>query len=234
MNTLIILAGLPVILIIIYIYKRDKYEKEPLKLILKAFFFGMLVPVAVLGVAYLLKNFVLVDTSYTSQVGKAFYDAFIYAALLEEGFKFLALMLAVWKNEEFNEKFDGIVYAVSVGLGFALIENFLYILPTMDYGAAYTRFFTAVPGHAIDGVIMGYFVGIAKFSDKRNLNLAIGFILAFLAHGFYDFMLMSGLNFLRLLFVPFLIFEYYIAFKLLKSHNETSKFNPKNFQSDDL
>ena len=233
MRLLIVLGVLPVLIIIFYIYKRDKYEKEPIKLILKAFFFGMLVTVAVLAVAYVLKKIIFEDISYSSNIEKTFYNAFIYAALLEEGFKFLALILAVWKNNEFNEKFDGIVYAVSVSLGFALVENFLYILPTKDYAAAFSRFFTAVPGHAIDGIIMGYFVGIAKFSNKKNLNLFFAFFFAFLAHGIYDFMLMSNSALLKYLFVLFLFFEYFLAFKLLKSHNESSKFNPKNFKVND-
>jgi len=113
--TLLLVSIAPVIIIAIYIYYRDKYEKEPIGLLLRGLLFGCLIMIPILIIEHLLG----LASSHLSGIPKAAFDAFIIASVTEEGFKFLAVYLLIWKNKNFNEKFDGIVYAVFVSLGFA-------------------------------------------------------------------------------------------------------------------
>ena len=223
---LIFLSSAPVILLLLFIYLRDKYEREPIKLLLKILFIGMLTPIPVLIVDM---GWIAIQSSLNMRgLVDVFYDSFIVAGLTEEFFKFLVLYIFIWKNAEFNEKFDGIVYAMFASLGFALVENFLYVLQN---GAAVgiMRAFTAVPAHAMFGITMGYFFGLARFSpDKKNSLLAMSLLFPILLHGFYDFILMSEKVVLLLLFIPLMGLMVFLAFKLIKKHSDSSKFNPKN------
>ena len=226
--TLLILSFAPVLIILLYIYYRDKYEKEPLSLLIKGLFAGMLIVLPVSAseeVAMLIIN----PTGF-SQIPSAFFTAFLIAALIEEGFKYLAVYLLIWKNKEFNERFDGIVYAVFVSLGFALIENIMYIFSNENgVAVGVTRALTAVPAHAIFGILMGYHLGLARFDIKnRSKHLINAFFYPFLFHGLYDFILMSELQLLLLLFIPLLGYMYYRANKRMKTLSEMSVFNPDN------
>ena len=155
---LLILAAAPVLIIAIFIYIRDRYEKEPIGLLLKTLLAGSLTTIPVVFVNGWLAGY----SEYFTGLSQAGYTAFVMAACVEEFFKFLALYLLIWRNREFNEKFDGIVYAVYISLGFALVENIMYVT---NYGeeAGYMRALTAVPAHALFGVTMGYYFAFAKF-----------------------------------------------------------------------
>ena len=136
-----------------------------------------------------------------------------------------ALSLLIWKNVEFNEKFDGIVYATFVSLGFAAVENILYVIDN-GVSTGIMRAITAVPAHAIFGICMGYFFGMAKFyPKKRKTYLYLAFLLPFFLHGFYDFILMSGKNFLLILFIPFIIYMWIVGFTKIKTLNNASIYN---------
>ena len=218
--TTIILALGPVFIIAFYIYFRDKYEKEPWTILLLAMLAGCFITLPILPIELLF-----------SKVGESFgglwnaaWNSFFVAALCEEGFKFLALVLLVWKNKEFNEKFDGIVYATFISLGFAGVENLLYVLKT-GVSTGIVRAITAVPAHAIFGITMGFFFGIAKFyPKKRKRYLHYSFLLPFFLHGCYDFILMSELNYLFFFFVPFVVYLWISGLKKMKKLNETSFF----------
>lgn len=220
---LLILATAPVIVILIYVYIRDKYEKEPLGLLLKALLAGALTTIPILLVGtWLSKYFV-----YFSGLQAAAYNAFIVAALNEEFFKFAALFFLIWRHKEFDEKFDGIVYAVFVSLGFAWIENIMYVL---QYGqdVAYSRAVTAVPMHAILGITMGYYFSMAKFFENRkNINLILAIFMPVLLHGIYDFILMSQHEMYLLIFIPFVFYMWRSGFKKMK---ELSNDYPYKFK----
>lgn len=221
MTGLLIVSLAPVFIIAFYIYFRDKYEKEPWSLLLKAMAAGAL---TVLPVIFFEKAIGLIGL-LLPPVGKAAWDAFAVAALCEEAFKYAALYMLIWNHKEFNEKFDGIVYATFVSLGFAMAENILYV---MDSGMAtgLVRAFTAVPAHALFGITMGFFFGLAKFYPKKRKRYLIwAFCLPFVLHGIYDFILMSGLNVLLWLFVPFIVFLWLSGLSKLKSLNKSSVFN---------
>jgi RsiW-degrading membrane proteinase PrsW (M82 family) len=219
----VLLASLaPVFIILFYIYFRDKYDKEPLALLVKAVIAGMLVVIPVLFVGRILMSIMPV----MGKIGNAAYHAFVVAGTTEEVFKFLILYLLVWKSPSFNEKFDGIVYAVFVSLGFAAVENVLYV---MDGGlqTALVRALTAVPAHAIFGITMGYYLGIAHMYDElRKPYLRKAILMPILLHGIYDFILMVEINWLLTLFVPYVIVIYIQGMKKIKVLSDTSIFKP--------
>ena len=219
MNILFI-ALAPVFIIAIYVYFRDKYEKEPIRMLLTALLTGGLIVIPVILVE---KAFMWINPPLPHG-GKAIYNAFFVAGLTEEGFKFLALLLLIWRNKNFNEKFDGIVYAVFIGLGFAGVENVLYVLK-LGANVGMIRALTAVPAHALFGVTMGYYLGLARFyPDSRKALLFRAIFYPIMLHGTYDFILMLGDNRLLLGFIPYVIFLYIDGLRRMKNLSDRSIF----------
>jgi len=212
----------PVFIILFYIYFRDKYEREPLGLLVKAVVLGMLVVLPIIFAERLLMSIM----PPLGKIGSAAYHAFVVAGTTEEVFKFLVLYLLVWRSPSFNEQFDGIVYAVFVSLGFAAVENVLYV---MDGGiqTAMLRALTAVPAHALFGITMGYYLGIAHmYEELRKAYLWRAVLFPILLHGIYDFILMVEIDWLLILFVPYVIGLYYLGMKKMKILSDSSIFKP--------
>ncbi|RKE94766.1 PrsW family intramembrane metalloprotease [Ichthyenterobacterium magnum] len=221
--TLLLLAVAPIFIIIVYVYLKDKHEKEPKSFLFKNFLLGAIVSIIVTTLIYVLIDLVLPLNDKTS-VLQQFIKAFFLVGLTEEFSKYIMVRYYAQPNKEFNEPYDGIMYAVMVSMGFAATENIMYVL---DGGAqtALVRAFTAVPAHATFGIIMGYFMGKAKFSNNRiKLNL-LGLFFATLFHGAYDF-------FLFIEFIPgvwigafvSLIIGIILSRKAIKKHQNNSKF----------
>lgn len=183
--SLIAASVLPVIILMIFFYSRNKFEKEPPKTLLKAFSGGVLSAFLAVILAVSM-SFPLPETSSAGYA--AFIQSFWEAAVPEEISKFALLYLFIWRDKNFNEYYDGILYAVFVSLGFACVENFLYL---MEHGMsiAMSRALLAVPLHALCGVIMGYYFSLARFTGRKISNLLKAVLLAILAHGVYDFIL---------------------------------------------
>ena len=180
------IAILPVILLMIFIYRQDKYQKEPIKSLAKAFIGGMIaIPldiIIVTGIQHLAG-----DSAITKSV---FFNAFLEAGMPEEFCKFVIFMLFIWRDKNFDEYFDGIVYATFIGLGFACVENIEYVF-SYGFQTGVVRALLSVPGHFLFGVVMGYFLSMAKFHpEKRGTYLISGLLLAMLAHGLFDWLLM--------------------------------------------
>ena len=186
---LLALSILPVIVLMVYIYRQDKYQKEPIKTLSKAFIGGMLaIPLDLLLVS-------LVNALWTSNT--VFYSAFCEAGIPEELSKFIIFMALIWRDKNFDEYFDGIVYATFIGLGFACIENVMYVFGAASeslgsgFGTGVVRGILSVPGHFLFGVVMGYFLSLAKFKKGKRFGYLIsGLLSAMLAHGLFDWMLM--------------------------------------------
>lgn len=214
------MAIAPVFILLFYVYFRDKYEKEPVRLLIKALIAGMLSVLPILLVeSFLVRFFTMEDGLFG-----AFWHAFVVAGFTEELFKYLALFLLIWKNPNFNEKFDGIVYAVFVSLGFALVENIMYVTG-YGFNVGLSRAWTAVPAHAIFGISMGYYFGIARmYPELKRIYLRKALLIPILLHGIYDFILMSGLPALLILFVPFLIYLYYSGLRKMRIISDASIF----------
>ena len=222
---LLLLALAPAIILMIYVYFRDKYEKEPISLILK----GVLLGAIIIFPVGLLENYLLPFGKAYAPIAKAAWDGFVVAGAIEEAFKFFMVFILIWRNPNFNEKFDGIVYAVSVALGFAAVENLFYVFSGNSMQVGLLRAFTAVPGHTIFGIVMGFYLGLARFSAKgRGKYLLMAFLVPWMLHGIYDFMIMSGHPVLILAFIPFLIYMYRIGLRRMREFNQESIFNPAN------
>ena len=183
---LLALALAPVFALGSLIFWKDKWEKEPLRRLLFTFIAGMLscIPIIIIELS--------TDWIFAPRDGSikgAFLTAFIFVGLTEELGKWAAVMLFAYKKNDFNEPYDGIIYAVMASLGFAAIENILYIYEGgMSVGII--RAFTAVPAHTIMGVLMGYFMGLAKFKpQKKKIYLLLSIIAPVLLHGSYNFSL---------------------------------------------
>lgn len=228
---LILVSILPVVLILLYIYYRDRYEKEPFWLLMKAFGGGILAAVSTLLFFAPLQVFF---PNFESNHLDALFRAFAGAAIPEEIFKFIFLYLIIWKNRNFNEYYDGIVYAVFVSLGFACLENIFYVTEH-GLGVGIARGIFAVPSHALDGVIMGYFFSLARFMAARKTEYLIKSLgYAILAHGIYDFLLFyaSGMSesnpvfagFVILVFFAFVIYLWRLGFRKISQHVNASVF----------
>ncbi len=218
--SIVFISFAPIILILVYIYKRDKYEKEPMGVLVKALVAGAIITIPIL----LVEMFLMELTHFQDIIANAFYEGFVVASLTEELFKYLAFTLFIWRNRNFNELFDGIIYAVYISLGFAAVENFFYVY---GYGheVGALRAFTAVPAHALFGITMGYYFGLARFNEnKRARYLWLAILIPVILHGFYDFFLMSGNGFLLFTFLIFVVYMWIAGFKKMKRHSKNSVF----------
>jgi len=187
------LAVVPCIALLIYIYAKDKKEKESKRLLIGCFVWGVIIIAPVLLIETILDE-IFMSFLTVGSVSYAFAEGFIVAAFSEELFKYLALRGKTWKSKEFNCTFDGIVYAVFVSIGFATFENIMYVLDG-GVSTALLRMFTAVPGHACDAVFMGYFYSKAKRAGLENNKKAekkykkYALLIPILLHGIYDWLI---------------------------------------------
>jgi protease PrsW len=188
--TLLALALGPGIAIMLYIYWRDNHDREPVKHLIICFLLGLLSIVPAVLIEQWLSG-VQVNIFEARSVSGQLFSAYIVAATVEEIVKFAFCRLYAYPKKDFNEPLDGIVYMVMVAMGFATLENVFYIFNDAKggIGTGVMRMFLAVPGHACWGVIIGYFMGLAKFKQsgiKRVVLMITGLLLAILLHGTYD------------------------------------------------
>lgn len=181
---LILLALAPGVAICLFIFHRDAYNREPKLNLLLSFVLG-----AVIIFPAALAERALWQTAADTGIERIFIKAFFVVALTEELAKFLVFRLYSYTRKSFDEPLDGIVYAVVVSMGFATLENIMYV---SKYGwqVGLMRMFLSVPAHATFGVLMGYHAGKAKFEPNReNQLLFMGLFWSVLFHGVYDFCL---------------------------------------------
>ena len=205
-----------------YFYSRDKYEPEPLSLIARMFFLGMVAAV----IAYFLENLLI-----------SFVTGILFVALavpvIEEVLKFSMVGLFVYRDKEFDEPMDGIVYATATALGFATLENIVYVLDIQTLSSLFVtgslRAILSVPAHALFAVIWGYCLGIAKFmpeGSRKSTVIVGGLLLAIGVHAAFNFMLeqqYTGLAILLLLALPLV---WWFTDKRIQAALLGSKFRP--------
>lgn len=194
---LLALAVGPAVAIITFFYTKDKHDREPIGILVVSFLTGCFSVVPAIILETLLPGLVPGGNG-TSIISVAIYT-FIIVAGSEEFCKYIFLRYYAYKKSSFNEPYDGIIYAVMVSMGFATIENLMYVFGAENLGAAWgtagMRAVTAVPAHATFAAIMGYYVGLAKFNRKNERSLLLqGFLGAVILHGFYDFFLFQNLT----------------------------------------
>jgi RsiW-degrading membrane proteinase PrsW (M82 family) len=194
----------PGIAILSYFYLKDKYETEPLHMVVKSFILGILLVFPVMVIQFGFQE--------EFKLG-VFAQSYFSAGFLEEFFKWFIVYYTAYKHVEFDEPYDGIVYATAVSLGFATLENFFYLL-SHGVSAAFYRALLPVSSHGLFGVLMGYYLGKAKFSPvlrKQRLYLVLSLGIPVLLHGTYDFILMIGGTVWPWLMVPFMLFLWAVA-----------------------
>ena len=230
MSLPLLLAILPPILIAYYIYKKDKYEKEPRSLIIKSFLFGCIGVIPAVFLELFAEDIFTnaVSTHEADYPIGLFLYVFFGIAFVEEAVKYFFLKQYLFKKADFNEPMDGIVYAVMISLGFATVENIGYVLnhPGQEMSVALIRMFTAIPLHAVCGVILGYFVGLAKFSENKRILLYKGLFFATLVHGLYNYFLFLGHGIIFSLIA--LIVAVYYSKKAINLHQEDSRIRNNN------
>ena len=225
MNILFLLAiaTAPGVAIGLYIYLKDKHEREPIGLLIKAFMFGMLSTLLTFIISIPISSMIPIDEQ---DIGEQAIHAFLLVALIEEFSKFVFLRGVLYRNKNFNEPFDGIVYSVMVGMGFATLENILYVSDG-GVGTAILRMFTAVPAHASFAILMGYFLGKAKFEHKKGYYAIYALGVATVFHGSYDyFLFIAYVPGIWLGAVASLILGIYFSRKAIKIHQDESPFHP--------
>jgi len=218
----------PVIIFLYVVYKKDTI-KEPWTILRNCFLGGILCTIPAVIISLILDY----HENIQNPILSSFYNAFVEASFAEELAKFAFLFWIVWKNKEFDQFYDGIIYAVCVSMGFAITENIIYVF-NYGFGVAIGRAILAIPGHGFFGVAMGYHLSLARFSekDKRRKHLFLSLLIPILLHGAYDFLLMyaetdslppSSLALLLLIFTGFIIFLWRSGIKKIKEHVELDK-----------
>ena len=214
--TVILAAILPPFLLVLYIWWKDRYQREPFLELAKAFFYGVISA----GIAIVFEtalSYMLLVPSEPTTLLQATWKAFVGAAIPEELAKLLMLWLLLRRSKYFDERFDGIVYAACIGMGFAATENIIYLFSNLEQwqSVAVGRAMFAVPGHFFFAVAMGYFYSMIYFGDMSWRKSARIFWVPVLLHGTYDALLMMrevGTMWSGILLICFYIF----CFKMLK------------------
>ena len=239
MNHLILLTALlPIAIFVYYIYYKDRKSPEPVNELLKAFMYGVVAVPLALCIAIPLGWMGVYPSEPTNALG-CISEAFFGAAIPEEIAKLFMLWIVLRRNQYFDENMDGIVYAVCVSLGFAALENVIYLFSNEDtfLSVGIARAIFAVPGHFCFGILMGYYYSLVKFYPKSSLkNKVLVLIAPIIAHGLYDAILfiinitpaISGI-----LLIVFLVFCHKLwkyGSKKIKEHLDRD--NDRNCQCD--
>lgn len=216
------LAILPIIFLGYYVYSKDN-EKESKKILIKLFIGGLIAAFLTVVITLILKKvfpYFNSDSKYYSNIG-VFVYSFCIVALVEELSKFLMTYIISYHNKEFDQLYDMIVYAVFVSLGFAWIENILYVF-SGGVTVALLRTFLAVPTHVSVAIFMGYYLSFAKLADingKASLKkkyIICSMVIPTIFHGIYDYLLYSGSYVYLYLYLLFICFLYINAYKRIK------------------
>ena len=224
----LLMALAPALAITLFIYWKDKHEKEPVGVLVMCFIFGVLIcfPAGFWNSGVF--GMFGYDLDEDNGMVISFFMAFFVVGLGEELLKYLVVILYAFRKPCFNEPFDGIVYAVMVSLGFAAFENIIYVIEG-GIGVAIMRMFTAVPMHAAFAVIMGYYIGLSKYyhGSARTEKSLKGLFYAIVLHGTYDFLLFQDdMPILSFLIFPLIIWAISLCRKAMKKHLDVSPFNP--------
>ena len=223
--SLLLVTILPSILIVLFFVKSDKF-KEPTKEIIKVFFLGIFITIP----AYYLNTY-LSEIWYSTNASEGLISSFLTAAPVEEGLKLSVLYFFVYKMKDFNEPIDGIVYGVTVSLGFATLENIYYVYLLADYfettsmTLAILRSFSAIPAHAVFGIFMGYFFMKYVFIKKGD-NLIFAFLVPFVLHGCYN--LFTSSNFLVSLIL--ILIAWIVALRMFSRLKKTQKSKRNEYE----
>ena len=206
-----VFAIIPSIFLVRYFYLKDINKPEPMGLIVKVFIAGFICTIPIVFIEIIVDT--IVQSFNFNLIIYLFLQAFIVAGLCEETIKLMVIKIFIYNNKHFDERMDGIVYTIVASLGFACLENIMYVSEG-GLSVALIRSFTAVPLHAFCSGIMGYYIGKAKFSKTNSKEYILeGLFYAVCIHGLYNFVLFMG-GIYSFIIIPILI----ISYKKLKSY----------------
>ena len=214
-DILLLAAALPPLYLMYRIYKMDQVEREPVGLLVKLMIGGGLITFA----AAMIEGIFSVEAA---GLAGQIVENFLVVALTEELCKFAVLRFLTWKRPEFNYTFDGVVYAVAASLGFALVENIMYV---SAYGmqVALIRAFTAIVAHGVFGAVMGSYYGQARKEACAGRSFASsslqmkGILMAVILHGFYDFTASQDSGTYTVIFLLIVVGMYVITYRRVKT-----------------
>ncbi len=185
----------------LFYYLRKDAHPEPKKTVLKIFLWGALITLPVfivqIGLAYLLARISL------GAIANALVYWFLVIAFSEEFFKYLIIKAKVINSPDLDEPLDIMLYMVIAALGFAAVENILYLfvpigqisfnqLINRTVVITIIRFIGATFLHTLCSAVIGYFLAISFCEAKRKYELLVlGIIMATVLHGIYDFSIMT-------------------------------------------
>ncbi|MGL5330636.1 MAG: PrsW family intramembrane metalloprotease [Peptostreptococcaceae bacterium] len=222
---IIIFAIAPVIACLLWIYLKDKYDKEPIRILIKYFVLGVISSIfGIIIERYLMK------INITNSLDLALYTSFIVAGLTEESLKAIILIPNLLKEKYFTEKLDGIIYSVFLSLGFATVENLIYILYESDalvLQVSLSRAVIAIPAHIMFAITMGYYISKYKFEKykfKKREYLIMAVLVPILLHGIFDFILMLRYRWAIIIFVVYIVFLWKTNLDKLDNYALISKF----------
>lgn len=239
MDLALLLAVIPPLFLMHYVYQMDRIEREPKGLIFKLVVLGMIscFPAGLIESVLCEVLFSVLDETSLFTI---LLENFLIIAAAEEAVK-LFVTKTTWKNPEFNYCFDGVVYAVAAAIGFALLENLMYVFSDDGgLGTAVMRAITSIPGHCTFGVFMGIYYGEAKYAEQHGdmalcrslLNKA--YRIPLLLHGLYDFILSTNYDFMIIVFFVYIIILYRYAKKRIRSFAEIDEpVAPQQLPPDD-
>lgn len=226
---LVILAVLPTLFIGYFVYKNDKH-KEPFRILVTLFLFGIVSAIGVICISALLESVIPLFTKDTSimNITELLLKVFIEIAFVEEICKWFIVYIFGYKNMEFDETYDIIIYAIFVALGFATIENIMYILKENTIQVAVQRALFSVPGHVSYAIFMSYYLCKAKINrlkgntkeEVRDILLSI--VIPTFIHGIFDFCLFADNEIYLMIFFAFTIILFLMAFERLRSLYKTN------------
>ncbi|MGN8647094.1 glutamic-type intramembrane protease PrsW [Gracilibacillus sp. HCP3S3_G5_1] len=215
MFALISVSIAPAFALLSFFYLKDEYELEPIYAIFRTFLYGALLVFPIMFIQYAFQEEGIAQS--------AFLQSYFVYGLFEEFFKWFIFIFTTYKYSKFNTVYDGIVYGVSISLGFATVENILYLFAHgIEY--AFSRAIFPVSSHALFGVIMGYYLGRAKFSkNNERLSLMLALLLPTFLHGTYDFILESIEKQWVYGLIPFMVVLWLLSLRKVKVANEMSQ-----------
>ena len=241
---ILIISLAPIAFFAYKIYEKD-FDKEPTKILIRLFLCGVGSTFLTVLFTYLLNRFFPFfsrDFSELSIIDLIPY-VFLGVAAVEEFSKWIFVYKLEYNDDEFNHLYDGIVYAAFVALGFACFENVLYVF---EYGIStgIVRAITAIPGHLCDGIMMGYYLSMAKLSMCNNnkklarKNILFSLMIPVIAHGIYDYTIMAsqveGYELFFYVFIVFIVFFFtHCSNKVKLLADNTYNLNPNYITSND-
>lgn len=209
----------PALALMSFFYLKDRIT-EPIPLIIRTFFLGAILVFPIMFIQYAIASEGVTDDP--------FFQSFFFVAFFEEFFKWFVFMYTIYHHSEFDAHYDGIVYAVAISLGFATVENILYLF-TNGIGYAFSRALFPVSSHALFGVIMGFYFGKAKMKNKyKKWNLALAFFIPFFLHGIYNYILKTELTNWIYIIIPFMIVLWFLGLRRMKLANHQDPIFTEN------